>query len=286
MDPFVIIFAIPIAIWSLSYLYLVAYYKKWNLLNVMIHESSRYSFLGTVFYFNHFLRELLIDTFFALCIFWTYNATHSNSIAGKIAGNLTIVLFAFILFMIVVVSGSIKQVGLKNTFLDLTQFREVDTVVAFGSHWQMHFLSTLALMLLLVLPGIFQVNAAVWPLIAIFFGFFVLSLIFRTDLRAITDARWSMHGAREGLTFFFLAVLPSYVINLRVESISINIPTILALLIIAAITLYYFWVFLRVDVRGLAQGDFEMPYLIASHFFEHVLDFGYIFLLVGLLITL
>ena len=108
-------------------------------------------------------------------------------------------------------------------------------------------------MLLLVLPGIFQENAVVGPLIAIFLGFFVLSLIFRTDLKAITDARWSMHGAREVLTFFFLAVLPSYVINLRLESIYINIATILTLLIIAAITLYYLLVFLRVDVRGLAQ---------------------------------
>lgn len=58
------------------------------------------------------------------------------------------------------------------------------------------------------------------------------------------------------------------------------------MLIIAAIALYYLWVFMRVEVRDLAQGEFGMPYLIASHFFEHVLDFGYMFLLVGLLISL
>lgn len=285
-NPFFFVFGIPILVWIASYLYLVFYYKKWNLLKVKIHESKRYSFLETVFYFNHFLRELPIDTFFALCIFWAYNVTHSNSNGAEPAGNSGLFLTMFILFLLFVFVGSIRRVGLSNSILDFTQFREVDDVIAFGSHWQMHFLSTIVLMFLLILPGTFRESATIWQALVIFIVFLILSMILRTNLRAFKDKRWLMHGAREVTTFFFLAVLPSYVLNLRLDSISLVTTSIIVGLIIVTIMAYYVWVYLDVDVRSLARGDFEVPYLFASHFFEHVLDFGYIILLVGLLINL
>jgi hypothetical protein len=51
-----------------------------------------------------------------------------------------------------------------------------------------------------------------------------------------------------------------------------------------AILLYYLLIYLRSDVRDLAQGNFGIAYLIASHLFEHILDFVYIFLFVALLV--
>jgi hypothetical protein len=94
-----------------------------------------------------------------------------------------------------------------------------------------------------------------------------------------------MHGAREVFTFTFLAVLPSYAININLEVFSVLPASIVLTLIITAIIAYYVWIYLRVDVRNLARGDFEIPYLLASHFFEHLLDYAYIALLVGLLIS-
>ena len=280
-----IVAGVPALIWATSYLYLALYYRRWNVLKVNIHESGRYTFIGTVFYFNHFLRELLPDTFFALTIYWTYQVTHSNTSGGEADGYFTLILIALIIFLGIVFVGSWGRVGWKNTLLDLFQFRELDTVVEFGSHWQMHFLSSIIIMLLIMLPAAFS-EIEDYSLVAIIFiAFFVISLLFRTGLKAVRDARWILHGGREIITFFPLVVVPSYALNLRFEALNITPWSIAILFSIGVLLLYYSIVYLRSDVRGLAKGDFPVLYLYFSHNFEHVLDTVYISLLLAVLIS-
>lgn len=278
--------AVPAIIWIGSYLYLAFYYKRWNIFKVRIHESGHYTFIGTVFYFNHFLRELLPDTFFALTMYWTYHVTHANQPGGEADGYFTRILTALIIFLVGTFIGSVRSVGLRNTLLDLFQFREVDVVVEFGSHWQMHFLSTLTIMLLIILPA-FTTEVQEYNLVVILFlAFFAVSILFRTGLKAVQDSRWILHGGREILTFFPLMVLPSYAFNLSIQDVRLNLWSALAIIALVILLLCYLRVYLRSDVRELARGDFEVRYLIASHFFEHVLDVVYIFLLVALLINI
>jgi hypothetical protein len=272
--------------WVISYVYLAFYYDRWNLLKVRIHESGRYTLLGTIFYFNHFLRELLLDTFMALCMFWTYRVTHSKTFMGESEGYFTLILLVLILFLAMIFVGSVRSVGLRNSLLDLFQFRELDTVIEFGSHWQMHFLSTLTLMLLIILPGTLYGWEDLTQIVILFLSFFAISLLFRTGKKAIGDRRWVMHGGREILTFFLLVILPSYGLNLQAQSLSLNIESMAVLILVAGILLYSFLIYLRSDVKNVAQGDFGIAYLISSHFFEHVLDYAYIFLLFGVLLYL
>jgi hypothetical protein len=103
--------AVPALIWIASYLYLALYYRRWNIFKVKIHESGRYTLIGTIFYFNHFLRELLPDTFFALTIYWTYKVTHGNSSGGGADGYFTLILVALIIFLGIIFIGSLCSVG-------------------------------------------------------------------------------------------------------------------------------------------------------------------------------
>ena len=285
MNPGIFVIGIPILILIVSYLYLAFYYKRGNIFRVKIHESGRHTLLGTIFYFNHFLRELLPDTFFALCIYWTYRVTHRKSTGGEVDGYFTLILITLIIYLGVVFLGSVRSVGMRNTILDLFQYRELDSVVEFGSHWRMHFLSSFTIMLLCILPAVFSVIEDYSQIVLIVLAYLAVSLLFKTGSKAVRDPRWILHGGREVITFFPMVVVPSYVLNLRVESLSINPWSIAAIFLVGALLLYYLIVYLRADVRTLAQGDFGTPYLISSHYFEHVLDYGYISLFVALLIA-
>jgi hypothetical protein len=278
-----LVFGIPAAIWIVSYAYLARYYEKWNLLYVPIHESGRYTLLGTIFYFNHFLREIFIDTLFVLAAFSTYRIIHPGD---RVSIHSVLLPGAFLLFLAVVFLGSIREVGLDNTLLDLFQFRELDHVVKFGSHWQMHFLSTLVILLLLILPAFFSAMQTPQTLIAVGLIFLLASLFFRTGRLAISDPRWILHGGREIITFFFLAVLPFY--GFVLPDVALR-PSWTALWGVAAISgclIYYAWVYRKTELRQFAQGGYGMGYLLTSHFFEHVLDYVYMCLLMLVLLQL
>lgn len=281
---FSFICAIPTVIWIGSYLYLAIYYRRWNLMKVLTHESGRYTLLGTIFYFNHFLRELFLDTFLVLTIYWTYRQSYPLTSSGEPSEYFTYTLITLLAFLGFTIIGSLRAVGLKDTLLDLFQFRERDTAVSFGAHWQMHFMSTLALMSMIILPATFQGLEEGGQLAMIFIGYSLLSLSFKTGVKAVRDRRWLLHGARELLTFVPLIVLPSYALNFQWGSFHLNAKAVVVLGFVGIVLLYYFLTYLGSDVRGLAQGDFGIAYLIASHFFEHILDFIYISLFVALLV--
>lgn len=291
MKLYALVFSVPLAVWALSYAYLAFFHKEWNLLNVRVHESGRKTLLEAIFYFNHFLRELFIDTFFVLCIFWSYRAVGHDIFYADLAKHSNLILGTFVSFVLLVFVGSIRKVGLKNTLLDLFQVREVDEVVEYGSHWQMHFLSTLTLMLIFVLPATFFKGQSFSGILIIFILFLALSLLFRTGIRAVTDRRWLLHGGREIATLLSLTAVPAFVplvpLLWRKPSQQTLLTTIVIALIVGIMT-YYLWILLRTDVRqaSRAREDFSVPYLFFSHFFEHMLDFCYMLLLMLVLIAL
>ncbi len=285
--------SVPLAVWLASYAYLALYYRRLNLLKVTIHESGRYNLLQTVFYFNHFLRELFIDTLFVICIYGSYRSLAPGILSRwheLTEAHTTPIATALIAFLGVVFIGSIVKVGVRNTWLDLFQYRELDTVVAYGSHWNMHFLSTAFILLMLTAPATLARYPAPKPLVLTLAAFLLLSLVFRVGKKSVSDKRWLMHGGREILTFFFLGCLPAYIPLLSathsLSPIAMSASTITVAVALAALTAYIAKVLMTTDVQGLAQGNFGLPYLIASHFFEHTLDFVYMLQLILWLISL
>lgn len=273
---------IPLLIWGLSYFYLARYHRRWNLLRVPIHESGRYTLLETVFYFNHFLRELPIDLFYAAAMAWALRALGVQGSGGQWSLWLALGLPAL------GAVGSLARVGLKNSLLDLLQWRELDSVVQWGSHWSMHWFSTWMLILAFALPGAAAAGADPRPLLALLAGFLALSILFRTGPSAWKEPRWLLHGGRELLTFGALLWLPLFPPLLLARGPAALEPRVTFLILAGGLLLggLHLLRTARVHpVRQHAQRQLPVPYLLASHFFEHVLDWAWILALADRMLT-
>ena len=276
-------FAVPSTIWAVSYVYLAVHHRKVNLINIQVHETGRYTLLQTLCYFSHFLRELPIDTLYTLCIFWTFSVVDPEVLGSWVKPHSYSLLTVFVFFLLIVFSGSVIQVGLKNSLLDLLQARETDEEVAFGAHWQMHGLSTLSVMLIFVFPATFFELDSVGFISSVFVSFILLSLLYKTGIRSFTDERWILHGSREILTFCLLIGIPWLfpLISRIIAEGRLTTVTAVVALVLVLLGAYYTRITLRADVRKASRAlpGLSTWYLIFSHFFEHALDFFYVALL-------
>lgn len=283
------VLAVPAIIYLLSYVHLAAHHRKRNLLNTRIHESGRYPFLETVFYFNHFMREIPVNTLYVVSIYWTYRALNSSLLEADITtGHAHLFLSALAAFLLLATAGSVRNVGLRTTLLDFFQFRDRDENIRFGAHWQMHYLSTLVLMLVFMAPGTL-VEYPPYRLAAGVFGVFaVLSMVFRVGPRAMTDKRWLLHGGREIITFVSVAAVPAFVPlvgDVSSSELRLTPPALVVIATIAGVGYYYLRTLASTNVRQTADGDHSVLCLITSHFFEHSLDFVFMLLLMLVLLS-
>ena len=277
---------IPALVWLISYLVLAAEFKTWRLGPLKVHETGKYTLRETVFYYNHFLRELPIDTLLAGAIAWSYAAGGASMDSVAPARFQWFYLPAMAVFLAWVFAGSIRSVGWQATAKDLLQYRERDELVSWGSHWQMHFLSTLALLLLFVWPGmLYELSSwALLRLAALFSCFVLISLVFRTGLKALTHPRWVLHGAREIFTYVLIVGAPLLAPLVPATAFSAYLVRPLSVAALAGfvlIGLHSVRVFRSTRLDDQAQSDRGVLYLLSSHFFEHVLDYAYIVLLLG-----
>ncbi|HET6847194.1 MAG TPA: hypothetical protein VFH29_10200 [Anaerolineales bacterium] len=274
---------IPVVIWLASYVLLSREVGRWNLSGMKIHENGKYTLIQTVFYYSHVLRELPHDTLMALAILWSYASIGIR--LPTVFPDRHIAWLALGLFVLWIVVGSLVAVGWRFSARDFLQYNETDVRFGWGTHWQMHFLSTAALILLLLLPGLLLHQAAVQyvPAVALILIFLGLSWIFRTGADSFTRTRWVLHGARELLTYGSLVALPAFLPLLAPAYLSrfrLTLAGGLALLLLMAAVAHDLRVYQRSNLDEEASSPRGPAYLISSHFFEHVLDFVYIALVV------
>ncbi len=189
------------------------------------------------------------------------------------------------LFVVLAVGGSIHSVGLRLTSLDLIQIRETDSRAGWGTHWQMHFLSTAVLLLLLMFPGtLFDqnriLNIQALELAGVFVG---LSAICKCRLLVVTHSRWVLHGAREVFTYFLIVALPAFsplLLPRVLERMHPSLGSAAVVVLLLGAAYYFLHVFRRSDLNAEASSQRGLLYLLSSHFFEHVLDTVYIALLI------
>jgi hypothetical protein len=279
---------IPALVWLASYVALVVEFKTWRLGRTKVHETGKYTLRETVFYYNHFLRELPIDTLLAGAVAWSYAASGASMALVVPARLAAFYVPVMAVFLVWVFAGSIRSVGWKSTLQDLFQHRERDDLVSWGSHWQMHFLSTLALLLIFVWPGTFHklsTSMLVW-LAVLLSCFILISLVFRTGIKAVLHPRWVLHGAREIFTYTLIAGAPLLLPLLTQTAASFSRVQPLSIAALAGfvlIGLHSVRVFRTTRLDAEAQSDRGVLYLLSSHFFEHVLDYLYIVLLLGII---
>jgi hypothetical protein len=307
-----ILIAVPIVTYLVSYLYLAHYHGNLLLFNVIIHENGKYSFLKTLFYASHFLGHIPVLTVLAF-LFMGYYLSLTGKIRNPYSPETNKKLaWVLIVFLILSLISSLAFFGFRETFDFIAGRTQGRGVTGDGGAWDLH-LPSLALLIFFIpvylfsLLNLFKVDLAPSPrgLTCLFTGFLLLAgfnyLFNRFDpmilMRIWTDPRYLAHAVRELATFpvtYF--PIPLYFILKREKSSFrssgekkhrvLKVFLVIFSVIFLAGLLYAVWTALSGGIGELAQkpafahgGQLGIPYLLASHYFEHFLDTVYFSLL-------
>jgi hypothetical protein len=305
------VFRSPLVLWGIpsvavvgSYLWLAWDHGTSWLWGVRVHESGAYSLGQTVLYFRHFLREVPVDVAYALFLVAAAGRPSDPEAPVDVPPKgtrrplLPVVLAAGLL--VVAVTAAVQEAGLGSALLDLGQFRTRDDLVAYGSHWRFHWLSTIWFGLAvsaLADPVLGPGRGARRPRRTTWFvawGYVaLLTLVFGVSPEIFTDVRYAGHQAREIAThgavtlfvgFGILRVLDGGAGRARPQQTASGADgherhQLLAAALLALIPAYLAVVMLRADVMEVAQSEQGLSAMVAGHLFEHSLDY----VLVGLL---
>jgi hypothetical protein len=302
-------FGVPAVILAIAYLWLAWDHGTLLLWRVVVHEGGRHTFAQTVLYFPHFLREIPTAIALSLFVLAAYGPSRASRRApsgriAKVRGGLFLsASFAMVAVALVMAAA---QHGAAEALRDLLQFRTRDDLIEYGSHWRFHWLSTLWF-------GIATVVVARWGSAlgspaprsrrykrglrrAAWLYFVGLTLIFGLSGDVLFDARYIGHQAREILTLA-LVTLPMLLGAIAVTSryhrgparprVRVGALGVLEIAALLLIPVYLARAVLFDDVMSAGQTDHGLAAMVAAHFFEHVLDYAFVTLLVcGLALVL
>jgi len=306
--------ALPLLAYVVSYLYLAWYHKSLFLFNTIVHEGGTYTLLQTIFYFSHFLGHVPVHTMAALVFTGVYlSLTGKDAVLNqeKRTGRLMISLSLFL-------AGSfflgLIFFGREDTFSFLLQQKQGVGMYAKGGSWNLHLPSSMLLFALIpVYVYLFKLisgreNRLNSKGLTYILGGFILLIVFtymingnivHTMFKVWSDPRYLAHSVRELMTFpvtYFPITLFILLRNEKADGVIEKNDRGLRYLIIflAGIFLlgiiFQAYVSLSVGIDNLSQrpyfansGSLGIPYLLASHYFEHVLDTVYFTLLCLLL---
>lgn len=288
-------FAVPAAILVLSWLWLALDHRTPALWNVIVHESGRYTMAGTILYFSHFLREIPTDVAYALFILAAVGAVPGAGRSGNQRRAL-VALGAATLLVLIALMLSVREQGWSWALRDLFQMRTRDDLIAYGSHWRFHWLSTLWFGVAALLIAPLLVRAAPAPAkvrVWIAWGYFaLLTLIFGMSGEIFTDVRYTGHQAREIMThgpitgLLALGVVQIMTgdgspVSLRSWGAGRRWTRAVAAALFIGIPLYLAAVTLAGDAMAAGQSGQGLAAMVAGHVFEHVLDYLLVVLLVA-----
>jgi hypothetical protein len=203
---------------------------------------------------------------------------------------------------------SARTHGWQGALMDLAQMRTRDDLVAYGSHWRFHWLSTLwfGVTAALVVPAFLGRPASaprsIDGRVVAAWGFFgALTLLFGVSGEVFTDVRFTGHQAREILTHGLVTgpLAVGIVLMLRGVRHGAGVPggdvrgagvigglvrtarsRPISAALCVVIPLYLAAVTLAGDPLAVGQSDQGLSAMLAGHVFEHALDYLFVLLLV------
>jgi len=294
-----ILFGTPFLILALSYVLLAERHRAWNLFPVVVHENGVYTLLHTIFYFRHFVRELLINSFVVVAVAATASL-HSPLSSGlqdeRLLRSIQRGLGWFVLVGVAIVILIVwTRLGAAETFRELLQYRTRDDLDEYGSHWRDHLLHLVDAVLfglgsataLRGLAGASPTQSSAVKWLAVWAAAFVMvTLIFGAPLRALTEPLILAHQAREIETHRLLSIWPAFgviwILDRRFSSAAPHahrgmlIDGVGWMVVATAIPLWIVWPLRHVDIPALAQRHTDLFELAAAHHFEHTLDYFFI----------
>ncbi len=301
-----ILLGLPMLYLAVSYGYLVRWHRKAWLLRTIIHENGRLTLLGSVFYFDHFVACVPMVTVFALCTAGGVAVTaqvpaHVDVAGARLAALL--LLGAATMLIVAAFIAAVLTVGWQRTIDYTLQRIERDGVLSKGGNWNQLQLSNVPIAVgtigaastlrwlgaevgasgdaSLFGSGIACIAAGIALLVG-------LGVLCWCSWEAFRNPRWLAHSMREVATFPLTGIpiaLASIVLTVHalfgVGTWSVQ-PSWLALLLVGVaggIVALEFAAVRDVDVLAIAQKPsfanegMSIPYLLAAHVFEHLLDF-------------
>jgi hypothetical protein len=305
---------LPVAVYAVSYLYLAAYHGQPLLWHTVIHESGRLTFYETLFYSSHFLAHLpvhLVLALFFVGFFLGFAGPANTSHRDR-----RLLAAAIGVFLLASLAHALLTFGPQDTLDYLLQRKQGADRFDEGGSWKLHYASTMILPLLM--PAYIWTARRLlglpvhherfsWRLIAGgSAGFLLFAAWFDADPLAAIGHAWSEprylgHAVREICTFtltYFPLLL--WLMARRERPAASPAPrhvrmpraAVGAFIVFIMGFTYQAAVALRADIGRITQkpdfavgGELSVPYLLASHYFEHALD-SIFFALAGLLLFL
>ena len=294
----------PMFILFISYSYLAYELGTPFLFHAHIHESGTYTLLETVFYFDHFIREIPISVLTACMVaisFYLFSPLPEHDVRRMLGIRKFTVPF-LLFFLIVVIAGALLKNGFYSFFLDLFQYRTRDNMVSYGSHWHYHllhieFVFLVSLAVSFVYRGLThmcstRMNRSGGTFLVIVQTCIILfTLIFIPDIKPLTDTRYLAHQFREIVTHLSVTIPLAFAFLIMIEHKSYPDPyvspgasafiKISVLLFIGAVVIPLY-ILIQLSGRNImAEAQTKSNYfnLLASHYFEHSLDYVFVSLL-------
>ncbi len=292
--------AVPCLYVALSYAYLANWHGTWWLWDTVVHENGRLTLAGSMYYFDHFLGCAPMATVFALIL------AGGCALAGG-GGPLpaperarrfgSALLLAAAVFFVVGFLASVHFAGWERTFDYLWQRIERDGVLSKGGNWNQLQLSNapialgmlgIALTLGPGRPGSRPAALAVLGLATAISAALTASVW--PGWEAFRNPRWLAHSLRELATYPLTGVplataaivLAEYWLSGAARwRIRPRAPAAALLGVAGALAALELAMLGGTDVLALAQRPSFAPqglpvaYLLASHVFEHFLDFAF-----------
>ncbi len=286
---------IPTATYAVSYVYLAMFHQRWWLWDTVVHEGGTLTLWETTLYASHFLGHIPSLVIIAVLLAGWFRVLAGAPLATGVNRRW---LSAAFVFVGICFAGSVWHFGWNET-IDYLFWRKQSVVRnETGGSFLLHLPSTLSLVILIPLyvAVLLRVcgRAVQWrsrPLLVVL-GALMTSVVFAglvsgsfSDIRhALTDPRYLAHSVRELATFpltFFPLPIALWIAGQERRtgwSPSARVPLILLALVAVPLLAYQVWLPLAVGVGELAQqpgfssGPLPIPYLLAAHYFEHLLD--------------
>lgn len=281
---------IPFATYIASYVYLAIFHHKVWLWNTVVHESGKLTLLETTLYASHFLGHIPSLVVIALLFATWYKILSDDTDKGSLKWMAVAAAFSGICFFI-----SVALFGMQDTLDYLTLSKQSEVRNEPGGSYLLHLPSTLSLVILIPLYiGVAQSffgQALQWQpkyfkeLFSTIAAALLIALLIAPSgvIMSLMDPRYLAHSVRELATFplTYFPIPIAFWLSGSAENAAdrgaLRYLTVMALLAIPLVS-YQAIVPLVSGIDSLAQqpvfSDHPLPisYLLASHYFEHVLD--------------
>jgi hypothetical protein len=268
-------------------------------LDAAVHEDGRHALAGTVLYWRHFLREVPVAALYAVMAAGACAAYGPHPGRPRRAA-LSWCMVAAALLVALAAAGAVQAAGVRTALWDLLQAYVRDDGWAYGSHWRVHALSTLAF-LLAALAGAALLGRAVDGAFArprrrprrrwlggSLAAFAVLSLLWLPTPEPVVDPRAIGHQAREAVTHLLITLPLALGVWLLVHrdggvpAAGLQRPPaeiVAAGLAAAAVVSGLGVAALATRAAQVARPGAALSSLVAAHAFEHTLDYIFVALL-------